>query len=88
MLPPRALTNASISEKATDAVVGLAKTVARVFRCLEFTGTCYHFMLALDASTCNRQQHWRDDSVMVNAGVKPQRVCALLFFFSTLLAAF
>ena len=61
MLPPRALTNASMSEKTTDADVGLAKTAARVLRCFEFTGTCYHLVLALAI-----EQHWRDDLVMVN----------------------
>ena len=65
MLPPRALTNASMSEKTTDADVGLAKTAARVLRCFEFTGTCYHLVLALAI-----EQHWRDDLVMVNVRAK------------------
>ena len=51
-----------MSEKTTDDDVGLAKTAASVFRCLEFTGTCYHLVLSLATGL-----HWRDDLVMVNA---------------------
>lgn len=66
MLPPRALTNASMSEKTTDDDVGLPKTAVRVFRCLEFTGECYHLVLALAT-----KQHWRADLAMVNAAAQP-----------------
>ena len=63
MLPPRALTKASMSEKTTDEDVGLPKTAARVFRCLEFTARCYHLVIALATG-----QSWPADSVMVDVG--------------------
>ncbi len=50
-----------MSEKTTDDDVGLPKTAVRVFRCLEFTGECYHLVLALAT-----KQHWRADLAMVN----------------------